>query len=501
MNKHYENLLPHMERLNAYSIALTMLSWDSETQSPENSNQNTSKAIGTLAAEQYQILINDEMKDLLSKLNTKEEMETLSLDQAAIVKKLMKSIEQTEAIPADEFREFKELIANSSRIWAKAKQNNNFDEFAPTLTKVLETTKKFTSYRAKENQDLYDLLLDDNEEGFTSEYLTAFFTKIKEHIVPLLKKIIPKNDLIDKSFNTLKFPVDKQKEFNHFIAEYVGFNFSCGVIAESEHPFTTHFHNHDVRFTTHYYEDNLESAIFSTIHESGHGIYEQNISDQLTMTPVGCGASMGAHESQSRFFENIIGRSEAFWTPIWDRLRGTFSEQLSSISLSQFIRAINKAEPSLIRTEADELTYTLHIIIRYELERAYFHNEITVEELPEQWNKKYKEYLNITPPDMKQGILQDTHWSSGLLGYFPSYALGSAIAAQIYYHLLDIMPFEQYLLEGNLTPIRTYLKEHFHRYGATKTTNEILKEMMGEPLNVDYYLRYLEEKYTKLYCL
>jgi len=256
-----------------------------------------------------------------------------------------------------------------------------------------------------------------------------------------------------------------------------------------------------VRITNRYIENNLESAIFSVIHETGHALYEMNIDDSITLTPVGTGASMGMHESQSRFFENIIGRSEAFWTPIYQKLVDTFPENLKNVSLKQFIKGINKAEPSLIRTEADELSYPLHIIIRYEIEKMIFSGEADVDKLPEIWNKKYEEYLGITPTSYSNGVLQDTHWSYGEFGYFPSYAIGSAVAAQLYAKIREIMPFEDYLKEGNLTPIREFLRDNIHKYGATKNTNQILMEVTGEEFNADYYVNYLKEKYEKLYEL
>ena len=297
------------------------------------------------------------------------------------------------------------------------------------------------------------------------------------------------------------YDIETQKKLSQFVAEYIGFDFNRGVIGDSEHPFTTNLHNHDVRITNHIYEDNLESAIFSIIHEAGHALYEMGVDDALTQTPIGGGVSMGMHESQSRFYENIIGRSKEFWEPIYDKLQELYPEQLSKVSLDQFIKGINKAEPSLIRTEADELTYCLHIMVRYEIEKMLFADEITVKDLPRIWKEKYEEYLGITPPDDTHGVLQDMHWSGGSFGYFPSYALGNAIAAQMYYHMLNVMPFYDYLREGNLSPIREFFREHIHKYGGMRPTNRLLKDMTGEEFNPDYYVRYLTEKYTALYEL
>ncbi|MDE7299333.1 MAG: carboxypeptidase M32, partial [Lachnospiraceae bacterium] len=278
-----------------------------------------------------------------------------------------------------------------------------------------------------------------------------------------------------------------------------GFDFEHGILAESAHPFTTNLHNADVRITNHFYENNLESAIFSVIHEGGHALYELGVDDELTLTPVGGGTSMGVHESQSRFYENVLGRSEAFWKPLFPKLKETWPEQLADVGLSDFILGINKAEPGPIRTEADELTYPLHIMIRYEIEKQLISGEIEIDELPGIWNEKYREYLGVTPKNDREGVLQDVHWSGGSFGYFPSYAIGNAVAAQIYSFMHREIKVGECLENSDLAPIREYLRKHIHRYGSTKNMNELLSEMTGEQLNVDYYIDYLTEKYTKLY--
>lgn len=497
MTNTFEQLKEYMDKVMAFQAALTLFEWDAETLAPEESMNYTAKTIGILSNEYFTNLINEKVKALLVKLSE----EDLNVNEKAIVKQMKKSYEEMELIPPKEYQALKELTAKASGIWAKAKKNQNFGEYAPILDEIITYQKKFAGYRVKANENPYDILLNDFEEGFNTEILDIFFDKIKNAVVPLLKEVTKKESFIDKSYNYQDFDVNKQKEFCNYLSEYVGFDKSKGVIAESAHPFTMNIHNHDVRITNHFHRNNLESAIFSIIHESGHGIYEMNIDDEITQTPVGGGTSMGMHESQSRFFENIIGRSESFWIPIYEKLKGTFPEQLKDITLDHFIKGINKSQPSLIRTEADELSYSLHIIIRYEIEKMIFNNEITNRDLPRVWNQKYEEYLGITPQNDGVGVLQDIHWSGGSFGYFPSYAIGSAIAAQIYYHMKEKMPFDQYLREGNLSPIREYLKEHIHKFGGTKTTNELLREMMQEELNADYYVKYLTEKYTKLYDL
>ena len=297
------------------------------------------------------------------------------------------------------------------------------------------------------------------------------------------------------------YDIEIQKKLSRFIAEYIGFDFNRGVMAETEHPFTTNLHNHDVRITNHYQENKLEDAIFSVIHEGGHGLYEQGVSDEITLTPIGGGASMGMHESRSRFYENNIGRCYEFWVPLYDQVKEIFPKELDGVTVEEFYKAINYASPSLVRTEADELTYSFHVMIRYEIEKMIFNGDVDVKDLPEIWNQKYEEYLGVRPKNDVEGILQDMHWSGGMFGYFPSYALGSAIAAQLFHYMEGVMPVKEYLKEGNLVPIREFLRENIHQYGAAKKTQELIKDTTGEEFNPDYYVEYLTKKFTNLYEL
>ncbi len=501
MSELFQKLQPHLDRYYAFSAAATLFSWDNETAAPKGAIENTARAIGILSGELYDSLINDEVKQLLTDLSTEEEQAKLTFQEKAIVKSLNKQYRQLESIPPKEYQEFSELTAQAFPVWEKAKQDNDYVSYAPTLAKLIDYSKRFAAYRQKEGQKLYDIQLDDYEEGFTMEILDDFFLKLRTALGPLVQKIREKSDFISTGCLCQTYDVDTQRSVCRFLAEYIGFDFDRGVMGESAHPFTTELHNHDVRITNHYYEHQLDSAIFSVIHEGGHALYEMDIDDSITMTPVGHGVSMGMHESQSRLYENNLGRSRAFWVPIYGKLQEAYPKTLGSVSLDEFYRAINHAAPSLIRTEADELTYPFHIMIRYEIEKMIFAGEVSVEELPALWNRKYEEYLGVTPENDSVGILQDMHWSGGSFGYFPSYALGSAIAAQICHHMETVMPLQDYLEAGNLKPIREYLKEHIHKYGETKNTQELLKDMTGEAFNPDYYIKYLTDKYSKLYEL
>ncbi len=498
----YERLAGHLERAMAFQTALTLLEWDNETLAPEEAGAWTAKMQGALSAAYQETMTDPELKVLLTQCQ--DEMtagiKPYTQVQRAIVREAGEEVRQLDCIPPEEYRAYQELVAESTRIWAKARENQDFDTFAPTLEKIIGYQKKFAGYRSKEGQKLYDVMLNTYEKGFTMKELDEFFGKLKEELVPLLHRVMESSVKISDEFLTGDYPDEDQQKLAEYLAEYVGFDFKRGVMAVSAHPFTTCLHNHDVRLTTHY-KDQMSSSLFSVIHEAGHGIYELGISDDLTQTLAGQGASMGMHESQSRFFENIIGRSEAFWVPVYARVKELFAEQLRGVGREMFVKAINRVKPGLIRTEADELTYSLHILVRYELEKALIEEELDVRELPELWADKYQEYLGIRPEHAAEGVLQDIHWSQGSFGYFPSYALGSAFGAQMYAHMKTQMDFDGLLEAGQLGEIREYLRKNVHQFGKIKTSRQILKDMTGEDFDPQYYVDYLKEKYGRLYQL
>ncbi|WP_124066812.1 carboxypeptidase M32 [Clostridium sp. E02] len=497
MSETYEVLSSVLEKTMALKTALVLFGWDNETLAPEEAGSYTANVVGALSEEFYKWMTGDELGEAITAC---EKDKDLTAIQRAIVNGAKEEREDLVCIPQNEYRENAKLIAEGASVWSRAKQNEDFDSFAPTLKKVIDYKKKIASYRKKEGQKLYDVLLDEYEKGFNTELLDEFFQKLKEEIVPLLKEIKEHGKEIDNTFLTGGYPIDKQKEMAHYLAKYVGFDFKRGVLAVSEHPFTDNLHNHDVRITTSYHEK-MDSSMFSVIHESGHGIYELGISDEITQTPVGQGTSMGMHESQSRFFENIMGRNPNFWVPLYDKLLELYPDKLREVEREQFVEAINKVEPGFIRTEADELTYSLHIMIRYEIEKMMIEEDVDLKELPKMWADKYEEYLGIRPEKASEGVLQDIHWSQGLLGYFPFYALGNAFGAQIYEHMKKEMDFDELLKSGRIDVIREYLREHIHQYGKTKTSREIIKDITGEDFTPDYFIEYLKDKYRKIYRL
>ena len=498
MNQKYEQLKQYIEKSEAIGAALSLFSWDNETLTPKNSMEKTSKIVGILSSEYFDTVTNKEVEELLEQL---KEDKTLTKMEQLVVSRFAEDVESLKVIPQEDFATYSELRSKAGSIWADARANNDFQSFESVLKEIIEYNKKFARLKANDKKPIYDVKLDEYEKNFYMEDLDKFFAELKRAIVPLVKEIKEKGNKIQSDFLFFKYDIEKQKIFNKWITEYMGFDYSRGVLGESEHPFTINLHVDDVRMTTHYFEDNVESAIFSSIHECGHALYEQGIDKSYALTPVGQGASCATHESQSRFFENIIGRSRSFWVPIYSKLVELFPENLGNVSLDDFVKAINRVHPDEIRTEADELTYCLHIMVRYEIEKKIFQEDYPVEKLPELWNQLYEEYLGIVPESDSVGILQDVHWSGGMFGYFPSYALGNAFSAQIYYQMKKDIPVETLLEEGKITEITDYLRTRVHQYGRSKTARELLFDITGEEFNPKYYIDYLTEKYRNLYGL
>ncbi|WP_434311168.1 carboxypeptidase M32 [Hominifimenecus sp. rT4P-3] len=491
MNQLYKKLTPYLEQWRMLQTSLTLFEWDLETMAPESSIERTASVMELLQDGLRKAILKPETKRTIEAL---KDASDLSPAEAAIVRELVREMEKMEAIPSEEYREYANLQASAASIWAEAKKKNDFSSFAPTLEKVVDMTRRFAEKRAKGKKSPYDVLLEDYEKGFTEEKLDSFFEKLEKELPPLVQEAQKAQAGIDDSFLHQKFPVSKQREFNKYLAEYMGLDSKRVAMAESAHPFTTNLHCDDVRITTHYYEDLPASAIFSTIHEGGHALYELGVSEKLTLTPVGMGASCGMHESQSRFYENMLGRRKEFWIPLYGKLQELFPEQLGNISLDRFLAAVNLVKPGPVRIESDELTYSLHILVRYRLEKELFNGDLSVKELPERWDSLYEKYLGIRPKDAAEGVLQDIHWAQGSFGYFPSYALGNAFAAQIGKKMEEELPVGELLSEGKLSEITAWLREKIHRFGAVKPVSELLKDATGEEFCPDYYLDYLKDK-------
>ena len=486
-----------VKKKNRIFANLELIQWDLETKTPIKSKPYLAELVGELSMQEYDLFTSDEFVNLVETLN--KEKNNLSEIEKKEIELSMEEIEKKKKIPADEYEAYAKLTSINQGIWEEAKAKNDFSIVKDNLEKIFNYNKKFAEYRRKDEKNLYDVLLNDYEKGMDIEKLDIFFNELKKEIVPFLKKIQEKKKFL-KEEDKLNVPLDEdiQMKFAKYLAAYVGFDFEKGLVETSEHPFTLNLNKNDVRLTTNNKRNIPFSTVFSIIHEAGHGIYEQQTADNLIDTLLGAGGSMGLHESQSRFMENRVGRNRAFWKPLYKKAMG-FYPFLKDIDFEEFIKQINKIEPELIRTEADELTYSLHIMIRYEIEKMIFAGEVSIDDLPKIWNQKMIEYLGIEPKNNSEGLMQDVHWYCGLIGYFPSYAIGNAYASQIYNTMKKDFDIEKALENQELNKITDWLGEKIHKYGKLKDTPEIIKEVTGEELNPKYYIDYLKEKYSKIY--
>jgi carboxypeptidase Taq len=492
-----QEFLDYVKKMMAYYEAISLMYWDLRTGAPKQGVEQRSEVIGILSSEAFQMSTSDIMANYIAVLSGEE----LNEVTRKTLEECKKEYDRNKKIPAEEYKAYVILQSKAESVWEDAKDNSDFEMFLPYLEKLVETNKRFIEYWGYEGNK-YNTLLDMYEPGITVEVLDQVFGELREKIVPLVKQISESTKKPVTDFLFHSFPKEKQKDFSLQILKQMGYNFQAGRLDETVHPFATGINPGDVRVTTNYDENDFRTAVFGTIHEGGHALYEQNISKKLVGTPLCSGTSMGIHESQSLFYENFVGRSQSFWKNNYQLLKQFATGQFDDVSVEDFYRAINESKPSLIRIEADELTYALHVIIRYEIEKGLFNDEIEVKDLPNIWNDKYEEYLGIRPESDSKGVLQDVHWSGGSFGYFPSYALGYMYAAQFKNKMLEDLPnFNELLENGNLLPIKEWFTEHVHQHGKMKKPLEILMDVTGEGLNSKYLVDYLYEKYSKVYQL
>ncbi len=496
LNEALAKLAELQKKLYAYQAADSALYLDGTTVAPKDTAEGRGVALGILAGERHKLFSAPEVGELLDFLwERKDELEHPVRRQ---VEELRRSYAQLTRIPADEYMEYAMLTNEAGDVWRRAKEQNDFELFRPVLEKLVAFNVKFAGYYDSTKAP-YDALLNEYERGVDMAYLDGFFTTLRERIVPLIHAIGEKEQP-DDSFLRRHYPAERQRKFSDYLMEVLGLDRAHCTIGETEHPYTLEFNNKDVRITTNYDEDNVDFSMYSVIHEGGHAKYELGISDDVQYTCLAGGVSMGVHESQSRFYENLIGRSKPFIEAVFPKMQEFFPEQLGDVTAEQFYRAVNKAQPSLIRTEADELTYCLHIMVRYEIEKRLIGGTLEVKDVPEAWNRLYKEYLGIDVPNDRQGCLQDSHWSGGAFGYFPSYALGSAYGAQMLRSMERDIDVWGPVSKGDLSGVSSWLGEKVHRYGGLLEPADVVKNACGK-FDPTVFSDYLERKYTELYQL
>jgi len=502
----YKQLMEKAKTLFILQSAESIIYWDMETMMPPKAIQLRSQQLALLSKIEHKMSTDPEVGTLLEKIMRHSNYDKLNNIQKRNVYLTKKNYDEQTKLPEELVVEIAKQRAITVDIWKKAKATKNFSIFRPELEKLVELQKKAaeTLMKVKETSTPYDALIDIFEPKMTASTITKVFNELREGLVLLLKKCQNSPKQPDASILKRKIPIDTQRKISKALAQFVKYEVESkeagGRIDETEHPFTTGYYD-DVRITTHCYEDHFASSIFSVLHEAGHAIYDQNLKQEWMYLPVGSSCSSGLHESQSRFVENIVGRSREFWVYFLPKLKETTGTILSNVDLDKFVHAINQVKPSKIRVEADEVTYGLHIIIRFNLERELFANKITVKELPEIWNQSYKDYLGIKIENDSEGVMQDTHWASGLYGYFPSYALGNIYSGQILATMeKDIPEWRKQIEKGNFNNVKDWLIQNVHSHGNLYDPPDLIKKIIGKEFSVRPYLNYLNEKYSKLYA-
>jgi carboxypeptidase Taq len=490
-----KTLLAEIADLNQ---VIALLDWDQQTYMPPAGTENRAYQRATLQQIAHNKFVSDEIGILLDDLQPYvSQLDPDSFD-ACLIRVAKRDYERETRMTSDWVVDFALTTTAAHEAWAKARAENNFAHFQPHLEKILDLAHRYVEFFAP-YEHLYDPLLDIFEPGMRTPEVKAIFDVLRPQQVNLLQQI-SRQPQVDNSFMTLHYDEDKQWQFGVEAITRMGFDWQRSRQDKTLHPFTTSFGWGDVRITTRVYPNYLASALFGTLHEAGHAMYAMGSDKNLDRTPLFGGASSGIHESQSRMWENLVGRSFPFWQYFYPRLQELFPSQLGNVSLEAFYKGINKVQPSFIRVEADEATYNLHIMLRMELEIALLEGKLQVKDLPEAWNSRFQEYLGITPPDNTKGVLQDVHWSGGMIGYFPSYALGNLIGAQIWECIrADIPDLSDQLSQGDFTAWCSWLHERVHRHGNKYKPQQLIQRVTGSKIDPAPYMRYLEGKYRGIY--
>ncbi len=501
MEENLKRLKENLAEIVDLGGAAGLLGWDQETYMPPGATEDRSMQLATLNRIIHEKFTHDEIGELLEKLTPEISSLNPDSDDARIVKNVRREYDKQRKVPSDWVAEFSRVTSIAQESWKKARQKSEFALFQPDLTNVLELRRQYAQYFAPYDH-IYDPLLDDFEPGMKTADVRKVFEELRPKQVELVQSIMDSQYPVDDSVLYQEFNEQKQWDFGLEVIKAFGFDLDRGRQDKSAHPFTTSFGSNDVRITTRLKSDFLSIGLFSTLHEAGHGMYEQGFSPTLSRTPLANGSSLSIHESQSRMWENLVGRSRSFWVGFYPRLQEYFPQQFGDVDLENFYRAINKVERSLIRTEADEATYNLHIMLRFELELALMEQLLDVADLPDVWNAKMEEYLGITPTNDADGLLQDIHWSLGIFGYFSTYCLGNLVASMFWEKILSEIPdLENQFEQGKFEALKNWLYENILQHGAKFKPAELIKRVTDSELTAEPYIKYLYSKFSAIYRL
>ncbi len=487
----FHELKARLAEISDLSGVSRLLLWDQQTKMPIAGSAARAEQSATVTRLQHELSSADEVGRLLDELTPWAESLDADSDEASVVRVAGRDWEKARRVPAELTAELRREGALGLRVWAEARPRSDFELLRPSLERILELRRRYVDC-FEDYDDAYDVLLDDFEPGMKAAEVQAVFDRVKEGLRPLIAAAEP----VDDSILHQAFPIEAQERFSHEMLERFGYEEDSWRLDVTAHPFMSNPATTDVRVTTHYHPDSLHS-LFSTMHEFGHGVYERDVDPALDRTTLGTGVSLGLHESQSRMWENLVGRGRPFWRFFYPRLQSAFQEQLGSVDEQEFVRAVNRVEPSLIRIDADEVTYSMHVILRFELEQELIEGRLAPRDLPAAWNERMESLLGVTPPTDADGVLQDMHWAGGLVGYFPTYALGSVMSVQIWERMTEDMPDVDAQIErGEFGELRGWLREHLYRHGRKFSPQETLRRAVGGPIDPEPYLRYLAGKHA-----
>lgn len=495
MENKWAELKQRCQEIEQIQAAISILSWDQNTYMPPAATEARGRQLATLGRILHEKMTDPAIGKLLEELEAEAQAHSYDSFEASLHRVVKREYERAVRVPADFMARFYEHTASKHQAWVEARANDQFSRVQPHLEKTLEFSQEYASYFS-EHEHIADPLIDRLDFGVKAHVLKDLFAGLRKQLVPLVEEVTSRTQA-DGSCLKQHFPKEKQLAFVKRVVEAIGYDFSRGRLDLTPHPFMTKFSHHDVRITTRVKETDLSEALFSTIHEAGHALYELGVAPELEETPLGWGTSSGVHESQSRLWENIVGRSREFWTHFYPELQEAFPSQLGQVSLDEFVGAINRVERSLIRTDADELTYNLHVIIRFDLELAMLEGKLAVKDLPEAWKSRYQSDLQILPPNDKDGVLQDIHWYMDFIGgMFQCYTLGNILSAQFYEAALQAHPqIPEEISQGKFDLLHGWLKENIYHHGSRFTADELVERVTGSALTTDPYIRYLKNKF------
>jgi len=512
MSDPVEALRAHLAPIDDLESAAAVLAWDQETFMPDGGAEARARQLSTLQSTAHERFVSDDTGDLLDRAaDATADADPLD-DDASLVRVTRRDYERARRVPSALVAELSEATSRAKQAWKRARTADDFTIFAPHLETLVDLSREKAEAIGYDDTP-YDALLQEFEPGLTTAEVADTFDALRDALVPLVDAIAdaPRAErgsspraapALDDDLLRRSYPQQTQKEFGERVLADLGYDFERGRQDVSAHPFTTAFSVDDVRITTRYDEAYLPTALFSMIHEGGHALYEQGVDPALDRTPLGEGASLGVHESQARLWENHVGRSRPFWRHYFPKLQDAFPDAVGDASLDAFYRAVNRVEPSLIRVEADEVTYNLHVMLRFELGRGLIEGTVDVDELPARWNAAMDDSLGVTPDTDADGVLQDVHWSMGSFGYFPTYTLGTLTAAQLMETAREEIPdLEAKLADGAFDPLLDWLRTHVHRHGRKLTAPQLLERVTGTELSAGPWLRYARDKFGALYDL